>query len=51
MAGHLLKEEKHMNSEGYLDLLTRGHRPTLNDNLDLLLRILGSQSAARRVRP
>lgn len=40
-----------MNPEGYLDPLTIGHRPTLNDNLDLLLRILESQSAAGRVRP
>lgn len=38
MAGHLLKEGKPMNPQGYLDPLTIGHRPTLNDSLELLLR-------------
>lgn len=38
MASPLLKQEKNMNPEGYYDPLTVGHRPTLNNNLVLLLR-------------
>lgn len=39
MANHLLKEEKKsMNLEGYHDPLAVRHRPTLNNNLELLLR-------------
>lgn len=38
MTSHLLTEEKSMNPEGYHDPLTVGHRPTLNNNLELLLR-------------
>ena len=37
MASLLLKQEKSMNLEGYYDPLTVGRRPTLNNNLELLL--------------
>jgi len=37
MASLLLKQEKSMNPEGYYDPLTVGRRPTLNNNLELLL--------------
>ena len=38
MASNLLEEEKCMNLKRYRDPLTVGHRPTLNNNLKLLLR-------------